>query len=75
MEEYGCCKAWDYRGKRSSVLQAVHKVIEEMGYAGAMTWQVMPWNGLKRDMNYDFTVGEDGGWEILQFAKRMQAKW
>jgi hypothetical protein len=40
LEEYGCCKAADYKGKRSSVLKAFHAAALDLDYAGAMTWQV-----------------------------------
>lgn len=38
MEEYGCCKAWDYVGKRSAVFRAIYKTVEDQNFAGAMVW-------------------------------------
>jgi endo-1,4-beta-mannosidase len=42
LEEYGCCKAADYSGKRGEVLRAFHKAADDLGYAGLMTWGVRP---------------------------------
>jgi endo-1,4-beta-mannosidase len=42
LEEYGCCKASDYSGKRGEVLQAFHDAAHNLGYAGLTTWGVRP---------------------------------
>ncbi|PNW80974.1 hypothetical protein CHLRE_07g337750v5 [Chlamydomonas reinhardtii] len=74
MEEYGCCKAADYAGKRGQVFAAFHDAADALGMAGTIVWQVVPWSGLKRDGHYDFTYDEDGGWQVKDMAKRMNAK-
>lgn len=75
MEEYGCCKQSDYVGKRGQLFQAMHAAVDKLDIAGCMVWQVVPWSSLKRDSNYDFTYGDDGGWEIKQNAIKMNSKW
>ncbi|KAG2434886.1 hypothetical protein HYH02_012086 [Chlamydomonas schloesseri] len=74
MEEYGCCKAADYVGKRGQVFAAFHDAADALGMAGTIVWQVVPWSGLKRDGHYDFTYDEDGGWQVKDMARRMNAK-
>ncbi len=48
-QEYGCCKASDYAGKRGQVFAAFHDAADALGVAGTIVWQVVPWAGLKRD--------------------------
>ena len=48
-QEYGCCKAADYAGKRGQVFAAFHDAADALGMAGTIVWQVVPWSGLKRD--------------------------
>ena len=43
------------------------------GFAGSVVWQALPWNGLGRDRNYDFSLSDDGGYEIRAHAKVMNA--
>lgn len=40
LEEYGCCKAADYRGKRGELFRAFHDAADGAGYAGTIVWQV-----------------------------------
>ena len=40
MEEYGCCKQWDYQGKRSEIFRAFHKAADDFNFAGLIVWQV-----------------------------------
>jgi endo-1,4-beta-mannosidase len=42
LEEYGCCKAQDYQGKRGEVLRAFHDAADTLDYAGLMIWEVCP---------------------------------
>lgn len=40
LEEYGCCKQADYRGKRGELFRAFHDAADGAGFAGTIVWQV-----------------------------------
>ncbi|KAL6751902.1 glycoside hydrolase superfamily [Haematococcus lacustris] len=74
LEEYGCCKQADYAGKRDVVFQAMHQAADNLGFAGTIVWQLLPWSGLEADSNYDFAPTETGGPEVLAHAATQNAR-
>lgn len=36
------------------------QAVDDIGFAGSMVWQFLPWSGLTADHNYDFTPEEVG---------------
>ncbi|KAJ9524622.1 hypothetical protein QJQ45_024221 [Haematococcus lacustris] len=74
IREYGCCKQADYAGKRDVVFQAMHQAADNLGFAGTIVWQLLPWSGLEADSNYDFAPTETGGPEVLAHAASQNAR-
>jgi mannan endo-1,4-beta-mannosidase len=61
VEEFGCCLAAPYKGRRLEMFRHYLAAFEKNNVAGQMVWQLFP-NGcpLVRDtLNYDFTYSSD----------------